>query len=110
VFEDVMKLYGHEKMTKEFPMNIKFQSEKALDQWGVTREMYSAFWEEAYATYFDGEGVVIPMIHAQIDMEAFSTLGAIISCQWFFTNPPGTSNSHWCSPGSYCKNTQGNFS
>ena len=48
-------------------MNIALQSEKALDQGGVTREMLSAFWEVAYATYFYGEGVVIPLIHAQID-------------------------------------------
>ena len=60
-------LYRQKKMGKEFPMNIALQSEKALDQGGVTREMLSAFWEVAYATYFYGEGVVIPLIHAQID-------------------------------------------
>ena len=79
VFEDVMQLYQQEQMAKEFPVNIKFESEKAVDVGGVTREMYSAFWEKAYGTYFDGAGVVIPLLHAQIDVEAFSTLGTIVS-------------------------------
>lgn len=79
VFEDVMVLYQREQMHKEFPINIKFESEKAVDVGGVTREMYSAFWEKAYGTYFDGAGVVIPLLHAQMDIEAFSTLGTIVS-------------------------------
>ena len=48
VFEDVMQLYQQEQMAKEFPVNIKFESEKGVDVGGVTREMYSAFWEKAY--------------------------------------------------------------
>ena len=54
-------------MHKEFPINIKFESEKAVDVCGVTREMYSAFWGKAYATYFNGAGVIIPLLHAQTD-------------------------------------------
>ena len=79
IFEDVIELYQREQMHKEFPINIKFESEKAVDVGGVTREMYSAFWEKAYVTYFDGAGVVIPLLHAQMDIEVFSTLGTIVS-------------------------------
>ena len=79
IFEDVIELYQREQMHKEFPINIRFESEKAVDVGGVTREMYLAFWDKAYATYFDGAGVVIPLLHAQMDIEAFSTLGTIVS-------------------------------
>ena len=41
--------------------------------------MYSAFWEEAYSHLFDGAMIIIPLVHAQMDMGVFPILGKIIS-------------------------------
>ena len=51
----------------------------ADDQGGVTRDMFSGFWKEAYITLFDGVTLLIPLVHPQTDLQAFSTLGKIMS-------------------------------
>ena len=60
VFDDVIRLYQQTQIAKEFPTDIEYESEKAVDAGGVTRDMYSSFWEKAYGRYFDGTEVVIP--------------------------------------------------
>ena len=45
IFEDVMALHSKEDVMTEFPLRIKFA---AVDLGGVCREMFAAFWEEAY--------------------------------------------------------------
>jgi len=66
LFEDVIQLH---QQTQEF----------LVDAGGITRDMYSSFWEKTYYSYFDGTGVVVPLMYAQIKMEIFVTLGTIIS-------------------------------
>ena len=67
-----------------------YDSEVAIDEGGVTRDMYSAFWEEAYNHLFDGATILVPLVHAQTDMGIFPILGKIIfswiPCQWISSN------------------------
>ncbi len=59
---------------------MQFKEERALDIGGVTRDMFSAFFIQAYISLFDGSCLLYPAVHASsIDMTTFSTLGAIIS-------------------------------
>ena len=79
LYDDVIKLYQSREIVKESPICIAYDSELAVDEGGVTRDMYSAFWEEAYSRLFDGATILVPLIHAQTDMGIFPILGKIIS-------------------------------
>ncbi len=54
VFNDVIELYTKGDIIREYPISIVFTGEIAVDAGGVQRDMYSAFWEKAYKTLFDG--------------------------------------------------------
>ena len=74
VYNDVIKIYQTNQIIKEYPIYITYDSEVADDQGGITRDMFSGFWEEAYITLFDG----VTLLN-QTDLQAFSTLGKIMS-------------------------------
>ena len=59
VYEDVYHKGG---IVGECPI-FDFTGEEAIDEGGVQRDMYSAFWEQAYKQLFEGVTVLIPMIH-----------------------------------------------
>ena len=50
-----------------------------MDAGGVTRDAFSAFFEETYLHFFDGTCLLHPAVHASIDMPTYSVLGEIIS-------------------------------
>ena len=41
--------------------------------------MFSAFWEKAYSTLFEGASLLTPMNHPQMDMSVFPIIGRILS-------------------------------
>ena len=43
LYDDVVKLYQSGEIIKESPIFIAYDSELAIDEGGVTRDMYSAF-------------------------------------------------------------------
>ena len=49
IFNDVLKVYSEWSILEEYPIRISFENELAIDQGGVTREMFAAFWEECYS-------------------------------------------------------------
>lgn len=79
VYEDVIKLYEDEAIVLECPLSIEFEGEVGVDAGGVTRDMFSAFWESCYATLSDGSTLLVPMISPQMDISLLSTLGRILS-------------------------------
>ena len=81
VYDDVLSLYRKEleKVTLEYPFWVHFKGEIAIDVGGVTRDMFSAFFAEAYLRLFDGACLLYPAMHASVSMETFPLLGAIIS-------------------------------
>ena len=56
-----------EELFGEFPLRIKYRFENAVDTGGVCRDMFSAFWEEAYIE-FEGEWLVIPSVRPGVDI------------------------------------------
>ena len=46
----------------------------AVDDGGVQRDMFSAFWVDAYMHLFEGAKTLIPMVQPGIDIATFSTL------------------------------------
>ena len=80
VFEDVIPLYRTKPtqvLSQEF--EVKFSDECALDAGGVTRELFSAFWEVAKITLFDGCNVVIPSVNPHSELIHFSVIGTVLS-------------------------------
>ena len=51
IYDDVMKLFCIESALRGFPLRISFQDERAFDSGGVSRDMFSAFWETAYCRF-----------------------------------------------------------
>ena len=79
LYEDVTTLYGSVEVACEYPFEVKFEGEQAVDCGGVSRDMLSGFWDEAYRKLFDGCALLTPVIHPQVDMALFPVIGRIIS-------------------------------
>ena len=79
VYEDVIDMYREGDIVGEYPLCIKYNGEDAVDQGGVQRDMFSAFWADAYAKLFEGAKTLVPMVHPGLDISIFSTIGRIIS-------------------------------
>ena len=61
VFKNVLELYcNNPQIVSEYPFRAKFLDEKALDIGGVSRDMFSAFWVDAYIRAFDGCNSLVP--------------------------------------------------
>ncbi len=56
VFHSVVNLYKEKssQLMLEYPLHVKLAGERAIDFGGVSRDMFSAFYDEAYETFFDG--------------------------------------------------------
>lgn len=79
VFQDTITLLKKDKVLEEFPLKIKFEDEPALDYGGVCRELFSAFWEQAYLGFFEGSNLLSPCLHANSDMASLPLLGRVLS-------------------------------
>ena len=77
IYSDVVQLYEKNKIVEQYPVNVSFSSESALDFGGVCRDMYSAFWEECYKSFFDGASLLVPLL--QCDFDAYHILGQVMS-------------------------------
>ena len=80
IYEDVVAMYRNKfsEIVKEFPFRIKYIDERAVDTGGVARDMFSGFWEKCYLYHCDGEKLLVPAVHPNTDMAAFSVLGTIL--------------------------------
>lgn len=80
LFSSLLSLYQVEdKIGFQYPFRFCFEDERAVDAGGVTRDTFSAFFEECYIRLFDGTCLLHPAIHASINMPVYSVLGGIIS-------------------------------
>ncbi len=81
IYECTISLYKEsiDAILDEFPFRIKFKGEAAVDSGGVSRDFFSAFWEEAYKLAFDGNTLLTPALHSGVDLESLGMIGTIIS-------------------------------
>ena len=82
IFKSVLTIYEQESV---YPMFIKFVGEIGVNEGGLQRDMFTAFYEEAYAHLFEGATTVIPMVRCQMDMATYALLGRIISHGYLVT-------------------------
>lgn len=55
------------------------EGEQAIDLGGVTRDVYSAFWEKCYFKLFDGCCQLVPIISPETDRSILPIVGKVIS-------------------------------
>ncbi len=79
VLEDLNSLLSVDNVLSEYPLQIKFHGELGFDSGGVCRDMFSAYWEEVYSHYFDGNSVLTPMIHPGINLGVLPMIGCALS-------------------------------
>ena len=80
LYDDVLMLYSEECIATEYPMHMKFKDEQGVDCGGVSRDMISAFWEEAYRKMFDGSTLLTPTVAPHTDVSAvFPSVGRFLS-------------------------------
>ena len=76
VFKDVMALFAQDEVLEE---RIKFAGEMGYDCGGICRDMFSAYWDEAYQQFFDGSTLLVPALHPSVDISALPRLGTVLS-------------------------------
>ena len=81
IFDSVINLYTSQlsRILEEYPFRVKFEGEKAFDIGGVSRDMFSAFFEDAYTRLFDGGSLLAPAVLPHIDMSMWPIMGTVIS-------------------------------
>lgn len=80
IFKDVMELYKNDScVVLEYPLEIRFTGEKGVDQGGLSRDLFSGFWEQAYSVCFDGGSLITPCVRPDTDVSTLPVLGRIIS-------------------------------
>ena len=84
IYEDVITLYSTAKdIINERPFRVKFVDELAFDIGGVTRDMFSGFYEEAYLKLFDGPSLLTPIDFPNFSTSPLPIFGTVISHAYF---------------------------
>ena len=80
VYAETIGLYSNNtNIVHQLPIKVRFQGEMGVDTGGLGRDFFSAFWDEAYRKMFEGSSILIPAVHAHIEMSSLPVLGKIIS-------------------------------
>ena len=102
IFASVIDLYSKGDIINECSLQIKFASEMVIDAGGVTRELFSAFWEQAYQLLFEGATLLIPLLHPQSDTYTGKNNITWIPFKWIFASTHSTTVTNRNSCGSKC--------
>ena len=81
LFDDVINMYKKDclELLKQYPFSVAYENEMAHDTGGVSRDMFSQFWDEACLKCFDGGNILVPAINPHTDTSLFPVLGTILS-------------------------------
>uniref|UniRef100_A0A1X7TQY9 HECT domain-containing protein n=1 Tax=Amphimedon queenslandica TaxID=400682 RepID=A0A1X7TQY9_AMPQE len=66
-------------------LEMKLKEELAVDLGGVSKDIVSGFWQEAYERLFDGSISFVSAVHPHIEFSLFEVLGEILSHGYFCT-------------------------
>lgn len=84
IVEEMMELFSTDDICGK-DITVEFIGEEGIDCGGITRDVLSAFWEEIFQKFFDGEETIAP--HKMADVEnTFKVLGRIFSYGFVLTN------------------------
>lgn len=78
IFDTVLSLYDDVMFCKCTNPSFEFSGEEGEDLDGLTREIFSEFWNKAYIAYFEGaEGSYIPRTSPDVTEETMVLLGRV---------------------------------
>ena len=78
VYSEVIQAYKSNSQLHDSHVQVNFKGEKAVDLDGVSRELFSLFWNEARDMLFEGVNGVSPVVDP-LSSESFYTIGRILS-------------------------------
>lgn len=81
VLPDLLAYYDNDDVVSS-TIKVTFTDEEGEDCGGVTEDMFSAFWEQAFEMHFDGEEIKVPFAlpsHLHGARNTFETIGKIFS-------------------------------
>ena len=61
VLPDLLRCYDNDDVVSSM-IKVTFTDEEGEDCGGLTQDMFSAFWEEAFDMHFDGEEIKVPFV------------------------------------------------
>ncbi len=80
LFEDMIKIYpACENVALEYPFDMSFVGEQAVDIGGVSRDVMTAFWQEIYERMFDRSTLLVPVVNPSMDLAILPLIGKILS-------------------------------
>ena len=59
--DDLLKHYENETVTSS-RIHVTFNNEIGEDHGGLTQDLFSAFWDQAFEKFFDGDVVKVPFV------------------------------------------------
>ncbi|XP_076089936.1 uncharacterized protein LOC143061965 [Mytilus galloprovincialis] len=80
ILTDVIQAYEDPQLVGQ-RLVIRFEGELGQDAGGLTKDLFSAFWDAAFKTYFVGERCCVPFlsIHRFSESSIFPILGRILT-------------------------------
>ena len=83
-FKNLLSLYKNDSITKQ-KLSLRFKNEDAAGD-GVTREVYSVFWNSFLTTFCEGSSQYIFFVSASLSSDDYVVLGRIITHQFLLTD------------------------
>ncbi|XP_039612752.1 uncharacterized protein LOC120531381 isoform X9 [Polypterus senegalus] len=92
ILEDVQAIYSKTDILNK-RLRVKFMDEEGDDFGGLTKDLFSSFWNKAFTEWFKGEDALVPCLPINQFSEApgiFSVVGKVLShmCQLIHCIPP----------------------
>lgn len=82
LYDGVMKMYlnpSESGILLHYPTQVSFRGEDTIESGGVTRDLFSSFFDEMYRYFFEGSTLVTLSVHPGTSLEKTKVMGTIIS-------------------------------
>lgn len=79
LFNDLIDLYEDTSILKQYPLHMSFVGELGVDLGGVSRDVITGFWLDAYVSMFDGSNLLIPSVSPHTNLSQLASIGKILS-------------------------------
>ena len=87
VLPDLLRCYDNDDVVSS-TIKVTFTDEEGEDCGGLTQDMFSAFWEQAFDMHFDGEEIKVPFAspsNLHVARNTFEAMGRIFSHGFILT-------------------------
>ena len=87
LFDSVNQLYWskQQQILTEYPFRTHFANECGVDFGGVSRDMFSGYYEEMYKKVLDGATLLYPVMQPHLDFTCLPVIGTVMSHAYIFS-------------------------